>query len=205
MIRKIKSNLKSLNRKESSLLDFVKEVRESKPLKTRRITQTSVTRKSRKDENQISTEKLKVLNGHLLSSLNGAKRKIFAEDSHNIKRNDEKTTTNAAIKDYFKPSNLIHSVKVYQAEFFDEFNQTYVNMPKYLEKDIKFTQSEILPPVKVMTLDNDVMTDPEQLDDASEMMKNNLLEAIKLIKGNKNYLNKNLSRKIQFIKNDSVC
>lgn len=202
MIRKIKSNIKSLNRKESSLLDFVKEIKESKRLKTRRITKTSVTRKTRKDENQICTEKLKVLNGHLLTSLNGANRKIFAEDNHNIKR---ESSRNTAIKDYFKPLNLIHSVKVYKAEFYDEFNQVYVSMPKYLEKDIKFTQSEILPPVKPMTLDNDVMTDPEQMGDAIEMMKDNLSEAIKLIKGNKSYLNKNLSRKINFIKKDSVC
>ncbi len=49
-----------------------------------------------------------------------------------------------------------------------------------------------------MNLDNDVMTDDEQIKDAGSMIKNNIKDVIKMISSEgKDYLQKNLSRKIK--------
>ena len=68
------------------------------------------------------------------------------------------------------------------------------------EKELSFTQSKILPKVKFMKVDNDVLTDSEQLNDATKMMFDNLKETIKHIQNEKDYLHKNLSKKIQWEK-----
>lgn len=83
-------------------------------------------------------------------------------------------------------------------EFFDEVNKKNVKFPLYEEKDFKFSKSKILPQIKLMKLDNDVMTDDEQMKDAATMLKDNIKEVIKAINTEgKDYLNKNLSRKLK--------
>lgn len=82
-------------------------------------------------------------------------------------------------------------------EFFDDQNCRYRKLPSFEEKDLKFCKSKILPQVKLMTLDNDVLTEDEQIKDATAMLKDNLKDTIKLINAEgKEYLNKNLSRKL---------
>jgi methyl-accepting chemotaxis protein len=85
-------------------------------------------------------------------------------------------------------------------DFYDEYNMKTVRMSQFNEKELEFTKSKILPQVKYMKVDNDVMTDSEQLKDAFNMMRENLRETIKLIQENKDYLQKNLSKKIKFKK-----
>jgi hypothetical protein len=51
-----------------------------------------------------------------------------------------------------------------------------------------------------MKVDNDVLTDSEQLDDAYGMMKENLKETIEHIKKDPNFLSKNVSKEIRFRK-----
>jgi hypothetical protein len=83
-------------------------------------------------------------------------------------------------------------------EFFDEINKKNIKFPLYEEKEFKFCKSKILPQIKVMNLDNDVLTDEEQIKDAASMLRDNIKESIKAINNEgKDYLNKNLSRKLK--------
>ena len=110
------------------------------------------------------------------------------------------------------PKNLIKNVNVnsenfnksYVAnkgkfvEFFDEVNKRNIKFPLFDEKEFKFCKSKILPQIKLMKLDNDVMTDNEQIKDAASMLKENIKELIKEINSEgKDYLQKNLSRKMK--------
>jgi len=86
-------------------------------------------------------------------------------------------------------------------EFFDELNKRCIKFTSYDEKDLKFCKSKILPQIKLMKLDNDVLTEDEQIKDATTMLKDNIKEAIKTINSEgKEYLQKNLSRKMIFKK-----
>ncbi len=85
-------------------------------------------------------------------------------------------------------------------EFYDEHNKKKVIFDHWDEKFVNFTKSAILPKVKFMKVDNDVMTDSEQRSDALAMMRDNLKQTIKLIREEKDYLTKNLSKKIRFKK-----
>lgn len=83
-------------------------------------------------------------------------------------------------------------------DFFDEVNRKNVRFPSFDEKEFKFCKSKILPQIKLMKLDNDVMTDDEQIKDAASMLKDNIKEVIKAINTEgKDYLQKNLSRKMK--------
>ena len=214
MIRKIKSNVKSSKLRESSLLDFVREIKENSKVVTR-----GLKKENKRGGNIIREQPLTVdignINGHLRDAIGTQRNKTFAEDKENMNlkmaNNSVKPSlrVNESIKNYFKPVNSVRvlksvkSVKMYKVDFFDEMNKRNVRMDQYQEEDIEFTQSKVLPKVKMMKVDNDVMTDPEQVEDASKMMRDNLKMAIKLIQESKeiyNYLNKNLSRKIKFVK-----
>lgn len=82
-------------------------------------------------------------------------------------------------------------------EFYDELNKRNIRKWLYDEKSLKFCKSKILPQIKVMKIDNDVLTDDEQIKDAAIMLSDNLKETIKLIDlEGKDFLQNNLSRKL---------
>jgi hypothetical protein len=218
MLKKLRSNLKNLNnRAESSMLDFVLEM--SKICKIERANFESL-----KDQRKFTREKGrglikmadKVFNDHDLTGISLNRRKKFLEDKENekpkIMMNQKKISDgekNMSIRNFFQTKEIVScipsSAKIFNScpkakkiEFYDEYNKKNVKMIQFEEKDIKFTKSKILPPVKWMKIDNDVMTDEEQLGDALKMMRDNLKDTIKLIQTEKDYLNKNLSRKIKF-------
>ena len=112
-----------------------------------------------------------------------SKNKNLSENANNniIKLADSRIGKNKALP------------KAKQIEFFDEFNGKMRSMPLYEEKDFKFFKSKIFAPIKVMALDDDVMTEDEQAKDAFNMLKDNLKETIKLAKGNNDYLTENVS------------
>lgn len=109
-------------------------------------------------------------------------------------------------KDFIKNVNVnsVNFSKCYvvskgkSIEFFDELNKRNVKFPLFDEKEFKFCKSKITPQIKLMKLDNDVMTDDEQIKDAASMLKDNIKEVIKTISTEgKDYLQKNLSRKMK--------
>jgi len=208
MLRKIKNNVKNLGRRESSLLDFVREVKETQDIKVKSTTGETKTKKLREKNSLINVQT--ALNGHLRDALLTRSSKIFQEDKENfngkLQRNNSDNSN--SITNYFKPLESQNSKtrvvrplpKVYKMDFYDEYNNKTVRMSQFNEKELEFTKSKILPQVKYMKVDNDVMTDSEQLKDAFNMMRENLKETIKLIQENKDYLQKNLSKKIKFKK-----
>jgi hypothetical protein len=101
--------------------------------------------------------------------------------------------------------NVKKNVLTEKPKLIDFVNEkgTILKFPKFDEKKVKFTKSRILPKIKVMKVDNDVLTDAEQVDDAFSMMKDHLNDTIKLIKKNADYLKKNLSKPIKFRKRSS--
>ena len=202
MLRKIKNNFKTLTRKESSLLDFVREVKETKDIKVRDLNDKQCKRNLR-EKNSLRVDQ-PGFNGHLRDALMTRSTKNFAEDKENIAQKSSNITANS-ITNYFKPVNAqsrgIRTLpKLYKVDFYDEYNKKTVRMNQFNEKELEFSKSKVLPQVKMMKVDNDVMTDSEQLVDAFKMMRENLKETIKLIQDSKDYLFKNLSRKIKYKK-----
>lgn len=208
MLRKIKNNVKNLGRRESSLLDFVRDVKETQDIKVKSTTGETKTKKLREKNSLINVQTTP--NGHLRDALLTRSSKIFQEDKENfngkLQRNNSDNSN--SITNYFKRLESQNSQtrvvrplpKVYKMDFYDEYNMKTVRMSQFNEKELEFTKSKILPQVKYMKVDNDVMTDSEQLKDAFNMMRENLKETIKLIQENKDYLQKNLSKKIKFKK-----
>ena len=202
MLRKIKNNVKTLTRKESSLLDFVREVKETKDIKVKDLNDKQCKRNLR-EKNSLRVDQ-PGFNGHLRDALMTRSSKNFAEDKENIAQKSSNITANS-ITNYFKPVNAqsrgIRTLpKLYKVDFYDEYNKKTVRMNQFNEKELEFSKSKVLPQVKMMKVDNDVMTDSEQLVDAFKMMRENLKETIKLIQDSKDYLFKNLSRKIKYKK-----
>ena len=218
MIKKLRSSLKNLNgRGESSMLNFVLEMSENCRIQKANFN-------NGKDQRTFAGEKGrgllkmadKVFNGHDLKGISHNAKTKFLEDKENDKpqnkiyqKNNSKFEKNLSIKSFFQTKELKncitssstilnHFPKSKKIEFYDEYNKKNVKMIQFDEKDFKFTKSKILPSVKWMKVDNDVMTDDEQLNDTTKMMRDNLKEAIKLIQNDKDYLSKNLSRKIKF-------
>jgi len=218
MIKKLRSSLKNLNgRRESSMLNFVLEMSENCKIQKANFN-------NGKDQRTFAGEKGrgllkmadKVFNGNDLNGISQNVRKKFLEDKENddpknktFQKNISDLEKNQTIKTFFHSKELKNSItssekilnhfpKSKKIEFYDEYNKMNVKMLQYDEKDFKFTKSKILPSVKWMKIDNDVMTDDEQLNDTTKMMRDNLKDAIKLIQNEKDYLNKNLSRKIKF-------
>lgn len=93
-----------------------------------------------------------------------------------------------------KFSDKIKSKKI---EFFDEYNRRFIKRSLFNEENLELEIRMVLPKVKPMKIDNDVMTDDEQMNDALDLMDSNLRSVIKSINNDKNYLKNNLSRRMK--------
>ncbi len=201
MLRKIKTNLKSLQKKEASLMDYVLDLDSNIRVKnTSNLTKSDQRKVQRGNERYPLRIRCDQFNGNFRSEEKLQTRKKFSEDKENKEEKNRNLDGmhNSSIKKYFKP--LSECKKAKKIEFYDELNKKFIKMTLWEEKDIEFTKSKVMPQVKMMKVDNDVMTDDEQLGDAFKMMRENLKETIKLINENKDYLAKNLSRKIKLEK-----
>jgi hypothetical protein len=167
--------LKGINR-NNSMLDFALEISQQYKV-------NSIGFQNKKDQRIFNNEKNKTfLRSDAL--INGKKidlPKKFEEEDNKENRDVGKTV------------KLCKKI-----QFYDEKNKI-LKFNSFEEKYVKFTKSNILPKIKIMKVDNDVLTDDEQLTDAKGMMFDNLKETIEQIKklGNE-YLTKNLSKKITF-------
>jgi hypothetical protein len=203
MLRKIKTNLKNLQKKESSLMDFVKDLGSNVKIKSiQNISRADQTKLLRNNDRYPLRIRCDHFNGPSQIEEKLQIKKKFSEDKENLELKNNILSSkidgehNSSIKNYFKP--LTESKKFKKIEFLDELNRKNIKMPLWEEKDLEFPKSKILPKVKIMKVDNDVMTDDEQLNDALKMMRENLREAMKFINQENDYLTKNLSRKIKF-------
>lgn len=202
MIKKLRNS----SSREGSLLNFALEVGQKY-----NISKISFT--NEKDSKKFRQEKAKEKNPSLRSNEFNEQTKIkkflmdvkvYEENKENVfsKINTSRNTAKLNQDKYtlakltqpltMKPRKMI--------EFYDEFNGKYCKLKKFEESELPFTKSSILPKVKWMKVDNDVKTDDEQVSDALKMVRDNLKETMKLIQTEKDYLGKNLSRKVKFNK-----
>jgi hypothetical protein len=202
MLRKIKTNLKNLQKKESSLMDFIKDFGNNIKIKSiQNIPKSQQKKLIRSNDRYPLRIRCEQFNGLSQIEEKLQIKKKFTEDKENLELKNNVMSIrvdgehNSSIKNYFKP--LAESKKIKKIDFFDELNMKNIKMPIWEEKDLEFPKSKILPKVKIMKVDNDVMTDEEQVNDAFKMMRDNLREAMKLINQEKDYLSKNLSKKIK--------
>jgi hypothetical protein len=203
MLRKIKTNLKNLQKKESSLMDFIKDFGDNIKIKSIQNIPKSNQKKLIRSKHRYPLRiRCEQFNGISQNEEKLQIKKKFTEDKENLELKNNVMSVrvdgehNSSIKNYFKP--LAESKKIKKIDFFDELNMKNIKMPLWEEKDLEFPKSKILPKVKIMKVDNDVMTDEEQVNDALKMMRDNLREAMKFINQEKDYLSKNLSKKIKF-------
>jgi hypothetical protein len=123
--------------------------------------------------------------GKIFNFSHGQNLKNFKEENKNLQN---------LKNSYFSLSPSTNEINRKSIEFYDEFNNKKRVMPLFEEKDFQFFfKSQILPPVKFMSVDNDVLSEDEQIKDAFIMLQDNLKETIKHAKKDKKYFEKNLT------------
>ena len=80
-------------------------------------------------------------------------------------------------------------------ELYDELTNKIYIIKKFNEDEIPFTSSKILPEIQWQDIDNDILTDDDQLKRSRKKELNWIGETIKLIQKNENYLTENIQRK----------
>jgi hypothetical protein len=207
MIKRI--NSKFVGVKQNSILDFIKDMKGIS--RVEHIPKSFLNKKLLRSSNKKAKSFLTMLddiNGQGKIFFPEKTTKQYSEDKENQVKKKQVNCHNKLVKSLaplrqqnpnfqlgmLKESNTF--IKIKKKDYYDELNGRNIKMNLIDEKDLPFTQSKILPKVKFMKLDNDVLTDSEQLQDAKSMMFDNLKDTIKLIENQKDYLNKNLSRKI---------
>jgi hypothetical protein len=171
--------IKKLKAKTShSMLDFALEINKDYKVKKIEFGDKKLDKLFNYEKKKQELKSNAFINGNLKANFS---LKKFEEDN---KENQKKAAT------FPKPQKI---------EFLGE-NKEVFKFFKFEERNVKFTKSKILPKIKLMKVDNDVLTDSEQVKDAISMMKDNLQETINHIKKNPDYLKKNLTNKIKFKK-----
>jgi hypothetical protein len=79
-------------------------------------------------------------------------------------------------------------------EFYDELTNKYYRIKKFKENELPFTSSKILPEIEWQDLDNDILTEDEQIKSSKKKELNWIGKTIELIKKNDNYLKENLEK-----------
>lgn len=93
-------------------------------------------------------------------------------------------------------SKIPMSGKIYtrkKMDFFEESTNKTVKIKLFKEDDLPFTKSNIMPEIQWQEIDNDVVTDEEQIKCANKKEIKWLNDTINLIQSDKNYLLSNLS------------
>lgn len=202
MIKKLRD--RTLLKRESSMLDLALEINDRCKIEKIQFQSNRDQRRFNKEKGRGMLNLSECFNGQEKKKNSPKQNKPYQEDKENKNENigysnnkhlsERRCLKGCSIKD------KEDAKKVKKIDFFDELTGKTLRMNSFDEKDVKFTKSKILPQVKMYTLDNDVLTDSEQIDDAFSMMRDNLKETIKLITSDKSYLSQNLSRKIKFKK-----
>ena len=116
------------------------------------------------------------------------KRSALSNISNNQMQIDEEVPEKSNRKIYTKE----------KIDFYDELTNKHYKIKKFKEDEVTFTHSEILPEIQWQSVDNDVLTDEEQMNHANKKLMNWLGDAIKNIKKNEKYLNENIKKDFRF-------
>ena len=147
-----------------------------------------------KIRNSNNLSKLNNLNNKRLPlrSINNNNIINISNNNYNIKYNN-----NSFLKKDFK----ILEKKIYtkeKIEFFDEITLKKIKIKKFKENDIPFTKSKILPEIEWQKIDNDILTDDDQIENGYKKEMNWLGDTIKKIEKNHNYLKENIDKDKKF-------
>ena len=123
---------------------------------------------------------------------NNYKRKALSsiDNIQNIKRNN---LDKMEIEEKKKVKRIYTNKRM---ELYDELTNKIYKIKKFNEDEIPFTSSKILPEIQWQDIDNDILTDDDQLKRSRKKELNWIGETIKLIQKNENYLTENIQRKI---------
>ena len=123
--------------------------------------------------------------------VNNYKRKALSsiDNIQNIKRNN---LDKMEIEEKKKVKRIYTNKRM---ELYDELTNKIYKIKKFNEDEIPFTSSKILPEIQWQDIDNDILTDDDQLKRSRKKELNWIGETIKLIQKNENYLTENIQRK----------
>ena len=114
---------------------------------------------------------------------------INIKNNNNIIKNNN---NNHNHKDFKNFERKIYTKE--KIEFIDEITFKKYRIKKFKESEIKFTKSKILPEIEWQDLDNDILTEDEQIKSSKKKELNWIGKTIELIKKNDNYLKENLEK-----------
>ena len=121
--------------------------------------------------------------------LHNYKRKPLSsiENIQNIRRNNS-----FKMEIEYEKEKIIYTNR--KLEFYDELTNKYYRIKKFKENELPFTSSKILPEIEWQDLDNDILTEDEQIKSSKKKELNWIGKTIELIKKNDNYLKENLEK-----------
>ena len=147
--------------------------------------------------------KIKKINNHFnVNNLNNKRVPLrslsnnYTNNIINIKNNINKYNNNNNYKDLKNFERKIYTKE--KIEFIDEITFKKYRIKKFKESEIKFTKSNILPEIEWQQIDNDILTDNEQIENGYKKEMNWLGETIKKIEKNNNYLKENIDKDKKF-------
>ena len=125
--------------------------------------------------------------------LHNYKRKPLSsiENIQNIRRNNS-----FKMEIEYEKEKIIYTNR--KLEFYDELTNKYYRIKKFKENELPFTSSKILPEIEWQEIDNDILTDNEQIENGYKKEMNWLGETIKKIEKNNNYLKENIDKDKKF-------
>ena len=147
--------------------------------------------------------KIKNINNHFnVNNLNNKRVPLrslsnnYTNNIINIKNNIIKYNNNNNYKDLKNFERKIYTKE--KIEFIDEITFKKYRIKKFKESEIKFTKSNILPEIEWQQIDNDILTDNEQIENGYKKEMNWLGDTIKKIEKNNNYLKDNIDKEKKF-------
>jgi len=149
--------------------------------------------------------KIKNINNHInVNNLNNKRVPLrsltnnYTNNIINIKNNNNinKYNNNNNHKDLKNFERKIYTKE--KIEFIDEITFKKYRIKKFKESEINFTKSKILPEIEWQQIDNDILTDNEQIENGYKKEMNWIGDTIKKIEKNNNYLKDNLDKEKKF-------
>jgi hypothetical protein len=185
-------------RKSSIMNDFLKEFKENiyfdNIIFDNKAQQRNYNNKIKNVHNHININNLNNKRVPLSSLSNNYTNNIInIKNNNNIIKNNN---NNHNHKDFKNFERKIYTKE--KIEFIDEITFKKYRIKKFKESEIKFTKSKILPEIEWQEIDNDILTDNEQIENGYKKEMNCVGDTIKKIEKNNNYLKDNIDKDKKF-------
>ena len=181
-------------RRTSTLYNFIDEIKENFDISSIYMDNNkenrSFNRQTHHSTNNINKFNGKTKFSSLLQQCKDSKTKIIKRSAlSNISNNQMQIDDEVPNKKIFTREKI---------DFYDELTNKHFKVKKFKEDEVPFTHSKILPEIQWQTVDNDVLTDEDQMTHANKKLMNWLGDAIKNIQKNEKYLNENIKKDFRF-------